>query len=317
MPVSVVLLVIASALAHASWNALLKRSRDAEHAVVAMMFLAAVSGVIFAVVLRMPAPTPVSLAWCIVAGVLEAGYFVSLARALTRAPLGSVYTVVRGGALVVVWPVSILVLGEPITLPRAAGTLLVVLGLVATGTSERMPALDRSKTSTPPAPTASSALSAPTALTAPTPPMSPDASKASSAWSGLAVAAGCALFVGGYHLAYKLALSSGGRPEAVVSISLSTASLLNIAALGTKRRLALAAVRAQPVRIVLGGVLASVGFLVFLSAMKDAGAGVVLTLRNTSILFAQVLALALGERPRRLGIVGAALVTAGAILLAR
>ncbi len=303
MPISVVLLVVASALAHASWNALLKRTRDAEHAVVAMMFLAALIGVLFAVLLRMPAPPATSLAWCVVAGVLEAGYFVSLARALSRAPLGSVYTIVRGGALVVVWPVSVLVLGEPLTVPRTAGTLLVVLGLVATGTSERAPSLTATKA------TVSSDGDAPI-MRSSSPP-------AKVVRSGIVVAAGCALFVGGYHLAYKLALSSGGRPETVVSISLSTASLLNIAALGSKRRLALAALRAQPVRIVLGGMLASIGFLVFLSAMKDAGAGVVLTLRNTSILFAQVLAFALGERPRRLGLVGAGLVTAGAILLAR
>ena len=290
MPISVVLLVIASALAHASWNALLKRTRDAEHAVVAMMFLAALTGVVFAVFLRMPMPPAASLAWCVAAGVLEAGYFVSLARALSRAPLGSVYTIVRGGARVVVWPVSVLVLGEPLTILRAAGTLLVVLGLVATGTSERAPAALARSAAVP-------------------------AGKAVR--SGVAVAAGCALFVGVYHLAYMLALSSGGRPETVVSISLSTASLLNIAALGSKRRLALAALREQPVRIVLGGMLASVGFLVFLSAMKDAGAGVVFTLRNTSILFAQILAFALGERPRRLGLIGAGLVTAGAILLAR
>jgi drug/metabolite transporter (DMT)-like permease len=283
MPVSVVLLVIASALAHASWNAILKRCRDPEHAVVSMMFVAAACGVIFAVTFHTPAPAPASIAWSLAAGLLEAGYFVTLARALSRAPLGSVYTVVRGGALVVVWPISVLLLDEPITLVRGAGTLLVVLGLAATGAGERAPSLDGT----------------------------------SKTRSGIAVAGLCALFVGGYHLAYKLALSTGSRPEAVVSISLSTASILNVSALGARRRLALGALRTQPVRIVVGGLLASVGFLVFLSAMKDAGAGVVLTLRNTSILFAQALSFGLGERPRRLGIVGAGLVTTGAVLLAR
>ncbi|MBX3207794.1 MAG: EamA family transporter [Labilithrix sp.] len=301
MPVSIVLLVVASALAHASWNAILKRCREPEHAVVGMMFLAAVCGVICAVALRMPVPPLTSLGWCVAAGVLEAAYFVTLARALSRAPLASVYTVVRGGALVVVWPISVLALGEAVTVTRAIGTLLVVLGLVATGASQRTPALD-----------------------APNP--GADASAAgnegsgdakSGVRSGIAVAALSAVFVGGYHLAYKLALSTGGGPEAVVSISLSTASILNLAALGSRRARVFAAARVQPAKIVVGGLLASFGFLVFLSAMKDAGAGVVLTLRNTSILFAQVLAFALGERPRRLGVVGAGLVTSGAILLAR
>jgi drug/metabolite transporter (DMT)-like permease len=285
MPIAVVLLVIGSALAHASWNAILKRCREPEHAVVGMMFVAAITGVLFAAILRMPMPTARSTAWCLTAGILEAGYFVTLARALSRAPLGSVYTVVRGGALVVVWPVSVLALGEQLTVSRAFGTALVVFGLAATGASDRLAARPEGAPS--------------------------------KAWSGLLVASLCAVFVSGYHLAYKLALSTGGRPEAVVSISLSTASILNVSLLGGRRRLALAAFRAQPIRIAIGGVLASVGFLVFLSAMKDAGAGVILTLRNTSILFAQVLAFALGERPRRLNVIGAVLVTLGAVLLAR
>jgi drug/metabolite transporter (DMT)-like permease len=284
MPLSLVLLVLLSALAHASWNAILKRCREPEHAVVSMMALAAACGTLVALVLRVPASPVKSVAWSLASGLLEAGYFVTLARALSRAPLGSVYTIVRGGALVVVWPISITLLGERITLGRVCGTLLVVLGLAATGMSDRKP---RQKAT------------------------------ARKTASGIAVAALCALFVGGYHLAYKLALSSGGRPEAVVSISLASAVLLNLAMIGSGRRLALAAFRAQPVRIAIGGFLASVGFLVFLSAMKDAGAGVVLTLRNTSILFAQALGFALGERPRRLSVFGAVLVTAGAAFLAR
>ena len=59
------------------------------------------------------------------------------------------------------------------------------------------------------------------------------------------------------------------------------------------------------------------GFSVFLFGMRSAGAGAVLTLRNTSILFAQVFALVLGERPKRLAVVGAVLVTGGAALLTR
>ncbi len=298
MPASIVLLVLASAIAHATWNAILKRCHDPERAVVGMMFLAAVCGVLCTVVLGTPAPSLTSLAWCAASGVLEACYFVTLARALSRAPLGTVYTVVRGGALVVVWPISVLVLGEQVTAARALGTLLVVLGLVATGAAPHRPA--------PAAAAVASGASG-----------SDGAGRGTPLRSGLAVATLCALFVGGYHLAYKLALETGGEPPAVVAIALSTASVLNIAALGARRKAAFETARSQPGRIVVGGLLASFGFVVLLAAMKDAGAGVVLTLRNTSILFAQVLAVALGERPRRLGVLGAVLVTAGAVLLAR
>jgi drug/metabolite transporter (DMT)-like permease len=42
----------------------------------------------------------------------------------------------------------------------------------------------------------------------------------------------------------------------------------------------------------------------------------VLTLRNTSVLFATMLALFVGERPARAEISGAALVAGGAVLMA-
>jgi drug/metabolite transporter (DMT)-like permease len=51
--------------------------------------------------------------------------------------------------------------------------------------------------------------------------------------------------------------------------------------------------------------------------MKNEGAGVVLTMRNTSILVAQLFAFFMGDRPKRLGIIGALFVFAGAVLLAR
>jgi uncharacterized membrane protein len=70
------------------------------------------------------------------------------------------------------------------------------------------------------------------------------------------------------------------------------------------------------VRTVVGGVLGSVGFTAFLFALVQGGAGVLATLRNTSILFAQLLAVSMGERPKRLGVAGAVLVTIGAVLLA-
>lgn len=279
MAASVVLLVIFSAVAHAAWNAILKRCRDPENAIVGVTGVATVAAALYAVARRVSLPSLECLEWSLLAGVLEAGYFVTLARALARAPLGSVYTVVRGGALVFVWPISVLLLGERLTPFRIAGTVFVVLGLVATGAGDRgAKPIER---------------------------------------TGLAGAVLCALFVSGYHLAYKLALSTPGTAEAVVAISMATAFVLNVSVLGSRRRLALKVFLAEPKRIVTAGLLAGTSFLVFLMAMRSEGAGAILTLRNASILFAQLFALALGERPRALGLIGAGLVTAGAVLLAR
>jgi uncharacterized membrane protein len=282
MGLATALLVLASALIHATWNAILKRTREPEKAVVGVVVASAASAFGVWAVTRAPFPPPASVAWCLASGVLEAFYFVTLARALARAPLGPVYTVVRGGALVVVWPVSILALGERLTLPALGGTVLILLGLASTGAAE-MPRRDES-------------------------PLV----------RRLGWAVVCAGFVGSYQMAYKMALTTGGHPGAVVAVSLGSACVCNLAVLGRARaRGALDALRAQPALVLGAGTLTSVGFAVFLVAMTRAGAGAVVTLRNTSILFAQAIALGLGDRPKRLGVIGAVLVTGGAVLLAR
>lgn len=288
MKTQVVVLVLGSALAHALWNAVLKRTRAPENAVLSVMVAAAVTASVIAVARGASLPPPRSAFWCLTAGLLEAGYFVTLARALTRAPLGPVYTVVRGGALVVAWPISLVFLGEHVSRATALGTLLVALGLAASGASAR-----------------------------PRGAADVAASDESSQPGGIAWAAVCAVFVGGYHVSYKVALSTGGAAEMVSAVSLSAASAVNVVTLGAaRRRDALGAAQAEPFKVAIAGALAAIGFIVFLAAMKNAGAGVVLTLRNTSILFAQALAALQGDRPRRLGILGAVFVTAGAVSLA-
>jgi uncharacterized membrane protein len=175
-------------------------------------------------------------------------------------------------------------LHEHVSIPAGIGTGLVVLGLAATGYGE------------------SPSRASPT----------DDPLVKRLGWAALT-----ALFVGGYQLAYKLALQTGGTPTGVVAISLLSACGVTFATLGRVRaRAALDAVKAEPIRITLAGLLTSVGFAVFLVAMGRAGAGAVVTLRNTSILFAQIIGFAMGERPRRLGVIGAVLVTVGGLLLA-
>lgn len=286
MPVLVVLLVVASAAVHAAWNAVLKRRRTPEDAVFGVMAASAASAVVAAVVLGGALPSAKAAGWAAAAGLLEAGYFLTLARALARGPLGPVYTVVRGGALVLVWPVSVAFLGERLTPGAAFGTALVLGGLGLTGAGDRGE-------------------------------LAADGARL-SVLGRYRWALACAAFVAGYHVAYKIALSSGGSPHDVVALSMVTASVASALGAGARRRTGIVrALRVEPWPIVLAGVLSTVSFLVFLEAMARAGAGAVLTLRNTSILFAQALAIGLGDRPRSAGLVGAGLVTLGAVLLAR
>ena len=82
-------------------------------------------------------------------------------------------------------------------------------------------------------------------------------------------------------------------------------------------RESVAALRRSPWVLCAGGATCAASFLVFLEALSASGAGAVLTLRNTSVLFAQALAVWSGERADRRVLGGAALVVGGAVLIAR
>jgi len=69
-------------------------------------------------------------------------------------------------------------------------------------------------------------------------------------------------------------------------------------------------------RLVTMGLVCGGSFLILMEALARGGAAYVLTLRNTSVLFAVAMAWRIGERPRRAEVAGAALVAVGATLIA-
>lgn len=273
-------LVLLSALLHALWNAALKTQRDKDVAGTAVVGVAAAAAVAAALVERALAPAPLfplaaGAAWSAAAGLFEGAYFVLLVMALERAPLAAAYTASRGVAILAVWPVSIALLGEPVTAAALSGSALLCAGLAVSGAEQR-----------------------------------------GASARGLALACACGLAIAGYHLCYKEALATGARPPAVFALSLALAFPLNLARLGRARISALGrALAARPWLLGALGAAAAASFLLFLAALARGGAGAVLTLRNTSIVFTALIGWLLGERPSRAQLAGAALVAAGAILV--
>jgi drug/metabolite transporter (DMT)-like permease len=268
--------LLASALLHASWNALLKRERDPETAVGGVLSAALAVAAAAAVLDPAPAfPGGGGLGWTLGAGLFEGVYFYTLAAALARASYGAVYAIARGGALLLVWPAALL-LGEAAPLRTLAGAGAVGLGvsLVAAGGGR-------------------------------------------ASRSGVALAGACAASIAGYHLLYARALAAGAAPAPVFALALAVA--LPFVLLPARRRglsLPGGATAGTFLRWALAGALCTASFLLFLVGLSASGAGVALTLRNTAVVFAQVLALALGERVPRPQGVGALLVAAGAALVA-
>src|SRR4051812_35191424 len=131
----IVALVLLSAFLHAAWNALLKREPDKDRTLiaavaVATLFAGAVATLRALVSGTAPFPGGAAFGWSLLAGAFEQVYFVSLARGLQRGPLGPVYTISRGGAVVLVYPLSVLFFAEPLSPQSVAGSAVVLAGLV-------------------------------------------------------------------------------------------------------------------------------------------------------------------------------------------
>jgi drug/metabolite transporter (DMT)-like permease len=275
---SVLSLTLLSAFLHAMWNAGLRREPDKDSAVVVAIAVATTVAAVVAAVRfagwGVGFATAAAAGWTIAAGVLEAAYFAALARALDTGALGPVYTISRGGALLLVWPASIAWWDEQVTAAQLLGSGVVALGL-ALCTGAR------------------------------------GATRAAVAWS-----LACAALIAGYHLAYKAALLAGGDGPAVFALSLSVATALNLLRLGAAGRArALAQLRARWRSLALIGVICAAAFLIFLVGLAQGGAGLVLTLRNTSVIFATAFGALLGERPGLRQLLGSTVVAAGAVIL--
>ena len=123
-------MVLVSAVAHASWNFLLKRSEDQE---VFLWCLLAVTTVLLA-------PLGVFLFWKFPFGgqgwvlvgatvALHAIYFVLLGRSYANADLSLVYPIARGTGPVLVPLLAVVILGESIAIPAIIGIAAVVAGI--------------------------------------------------------------------------------------------------------------------------------------------------------------------------------------------
>lgn len=286
----IVALVVVSAFLHALWNALLRLEQRKDQAlVVATTVATAVAAALAAVRCALGEalfPTPASLGYSVAAGLMEALYFATLAKAMELGRLGVVYTISRGGAVLVVWPLSMALFGEVATVGSIGGSAVVLLGLALSGLGSRKIGPEASAGS--------------------------GARRAAIGWSVV-----CATAIAGYHLAYTAALDSGANPSACFAVALGVATALNAGRLSSAARTEVVPlVRRRWRRLAVLGLVCAGSFLILLEALTRGGAAYVLTLRNTSVLFAVAMGWRIGEPPGRAEVSGAILVAAGAALMA-
>jgi uncharacterized membrane protein len=278
-PATATTLILISALLHASWNVFLRNQKDTTACACVVILGSALLAAAAALLGAWPSTEALqaSLAFGALAGIFEALYFLSLARALARSPVGPVYAMSRGLPLLLVWPASHFLLQESVTLDDALAVATLLGGLLLL--------LPRSN--------------------------APRAESHGFAW---AVATAACIAVG--QIVYKVGLSHGALPSWLFATSMTVAFPLTVLALHEPLPRLAVVVRQAPIGMSLAALACVTSFLLSLWVLRGQGAAWVLTLRNSSIAFVQLLGwIALRERPSPRALAGVALVFGGALWL--
>jgi len=124
-------LVLGAALLHASWNAIIKSSRD----VMLDTALVAAGASILALPLIAAVPMPAGASWPFLAAsiAIHVGYFATLARAYRVGDLGHAYPLMRGTAPLLVALFGVALLNERPSANMWAGIVLISAGILSIG----------------------------------------------------------------------------------------------------------------------------------------------------------------------------------------
>lgn len=264
--------VLAAALLHAAWHALVKSSGDR---VVALAGMNLVSGsVALTLVPFVVLPPGPALAVIAVSVLVHGAYKLALATLYTGAELSRAYSMARGITPIVAMILAFALLGDRPGAVALAGILVVsagVLGLLFEGSAVRL----------------------------------------SPAKLAAALGAGTTVAVYSVIDAYGVRLTGDWLSFTVWLVACDSGAFV-VYAIATRRREAIRVWRSAWGRTLMSGILGTVSFAVFMWALGRAQVGAVAALRETSIIFAALIgALVLKEPMTPARAAGAALVCAG------
>lgn len=131
MPLEVTVAVLGAALAHATWNAMLKSSRDVLFDMTLVVFAAGLVTAPFVLVVELPAPA----AWPYIFAsmLLHIAYYVALVGAYRAGDLSHGYPIMRGIAPLIVSLCALAWLGEAPAPSVWLGVLLICGGVLSLG----------------------------------------------------------------------------------------------------------------------------------------------------------------------------------------
>jgi drug/metabolite transporter (DMT)-like permease len=134
-------LVIVSAVAHATWNALMKSAGDRMLTMAALRFAGLTIGL--CALPFVDWPDPASWKWLALTASVQFGYYVLLVRSYGAGDMSVVYPLARGLAPVLTTLAAALLIGETLNAGQAAAVALISLGIMALsfGTGASRPAV--------------------------------------------------------------------------------------------------------------------------------------------------------------------------------
>jgi drug/metabolite transporter (DMT)-like permease len=277
MTIGVLLLVLAAALMHATWNALVKSGRDQMVDLTIVIVGAGLMAGCFIPFVGLPAPA--AWPWILFSLVSHIGYYVFLLGAYRHGALSRVYPIARGVAPLFVAIGAIPLAGEVPDFLGIVGLGLVTLGIFAL-------AIERGGMRGP-------------------------------AGRALLFALATGACIVAYVLSDGMGVRASGDPAAYIAwMFFVEAFPMAIYCLHTRRHMLLAHLRYHGLRGLFGAAIAGGGYAIAIWAMSLAPMAQVTALRETSVIFGAIIgALLLKESfgPRR--IAAAVLVAGGNALL--
>ncbi len=277
MDITVFLAVLAAALMHAAWNAIVKVGLDRFSSI---LLLSMAQGVLAVVLIPFFAvPLAAAWPWVLASAGLHVGYKLFLIRAYQHGDLSQVYPLARGTAPLIVAVVGALFLGETMTWGKTAAVVAIALGVILMARGFR------------------GSVGLPRAA------------------SGFALGTAC--FTAGYTLVdgvgARLAETAAGFTLWMFALD---ASGMTAVALATRGRAAIANLRPALISGSIAGALSLGAYWIAIWAFTQAPLAMVAALRETSVLFAMLIGVfLLGERAGIWRWTAGGLIVAGVILM--
>ena len=278
MPTEIVAIVLVAAIAHASWNALVKGDDDR------LVTLGAVNAARFVlcipIVAVLPLPAAASWPYLVLSAILHVGYYVFLISAYRFGDLSKVYPLARGLSPLLVAAGAFAFAGE-----RLSPIALVGVGVACAGIAS---------------------LSAEGA-----------AMRDGNQRRGIVFAAGTAVFIASYTVTDAMGARLSGHAVSYVAWLTIIDGLPMLIAAAVLRRAALTRHLADRAwKSVAGGALQLIAYGLVVWALVLAPMAAVSALRETSVVFAAIIGVKLlGEPLGRRRIAAAALVAAGIVMI--